>query len=204
MRAWVVGQPGPLESGPLVPVELPDPVPGPGEVRIRVRACGVCRTDLHLVLGELPPRWPHTVPGHEIVGVVDATGPNPGRFRIGDRIGVAWLQGSCGHCRFCRTGREKPVRDRRLHRVGLRRRLRRVGGRAGEYAYRLPDELDEVVAAPLLCAGIVGCRALRRARLPAGGRLLGLYGFGASAQVIAQVAIAQGAEVHVLTRSPEA
>ncbi|AEA27123.1 zinc-dependent alcohol dehydrogenase family protein [Pseudonocardia benzenivorans] len=201
MDAWIVDRPGP--GSPLVRAELPDPQPGPGEVRIRVRACGVCRTDLHLAEGDLPPRRPGTVPGHEIVGTVDALGPGAGRFGIGDRIGVAWLRGTCGRCRFCRTGRENLCPDAAFTGWDA------DGGYAERavvpeaYAYALPAALDDVTAAPLLCAGIVGYRALVRAELPPGGRL-GIYGFGASAHVVAQVAIAQGATVHVLTRSPAA
>ncbi|HEY0575880.1 MAG TPA: zinc-dependent alcohol dehydrogenase family protein [Pseudonocardia sp.] len=203
MRAWVVDRPGPIVEGPLVAVERPDPEPGPGEVRIRVRACGVCRTDLHLALGELPPRRPGTVPGHEIVGVVDALGPGAGRFARGDRIGVAWLRGTCGHCRFCRTGRENLCPDAAFTGWDADGGYAELAVVPEAYAYRLPAALHDVAAAPLLCAGIVGYRALRRAELPPGGRL-GIYGFGASAHLVAQVAIAQGASVHVLTRSAAA
>ncbi|MEJ8278157.1 zinc-dependent alcohol dehydrogenase family protein [Pseudonocardia spirodelae] len=200
MRAWVVDRPGPIGSGPLVAVDRPVPEPAAGEVGVRVLACGVCRTDLHLAEGDLAPRGERVVPGHEIVGEVTGLGPGASRFRPGDRIGAAWLRGTCGSCRFCRAGREN-----------LCPRARFTGWDAdGGYAehavvpeawaYRLPADLDPVTAAPLLCAGIVGYRALRTAELPPGGRL-GIYGFGASAHVVAQVAIAQGARVHVLTRA---
>jgi propanol-preferring alcohol dehydrogenase len=203
MRAWTVARPGPIAGGPLENVERPDPEPGPGEVRVRVRACGVCRTDLHLAEGDVSPRRPATVPGHEVVGVVDGRGPGANRFDLGDRIGIAWLRGTCGRCRWCRTGREN------LCPAAAFTGWDADGGYAEyavvpeAYAYRLPAALDDVHAAPLLCAGIVGYRALRRAELPPGGRL-GLYGFGASAHVVAQVAVAQGAVVHVLTRSRQA
>ena len=203
MRAWVIENPGPIDTGPLRSVELPDPRPGPGEVRIRVGACGVCRTDLHLAEGDLSPRRPRTVPGHEIVGVVDELGPGADRFRIGDRIGVAWLRGTCGRCRWCRSGRENLCPDATFTGWDADGGYAELAVVPEAYAYRLPDALDDVAAAPLLCAGIVGYRALRRAELPPGGRL-GIYGFGASAHVVAQVAIAQGAVVHVLTRSAEA
>lgn len=203
MKVWVVGTPGPIAEGPLVLTERPDPEPGPGEVRIRVGACGVCRTDLHLAEGDLAPHRPGTVPGHEIVGRVDALGTGTHRFAVGDRIGVAWLRSTCGACRFCRRGAEN-----------LCPRARFTGwdadGGYAEYAlvpeafaYLVPPGLDDAEAAPLLCAGIVGYRALKRAELPPGGRL-GIYGFGASAHVVAQVAMAQGATVHVLTRSAAA
>ncbi len=203
MRAWVIENPGPIDTGPLRVVELPDPCPGPGEVRIRVRACGVCRTDLHLAEGDLSPRRPGTVPGHEVVGVVDELGSGADRFGIGDRIGVAWLRGTCGRCRWCRGGRENLCPDATFTGWDADGGYAELAVVPQAYAYRLPDGLDDVAAAPLLCAGIVGYRALRRAELPPGGRL-GIYGFGASAHVVAQVAIAQGAVVHVLTRSAEA
>jgi propanol-preferring alcohol dehydrogenase len=203
MRAWAVVRPGPIDTRPLRPVERPDPEPGPGEVRVRVRACGVCRTDLHLTEGDLPPRRPGTVPGHEIVGVVDARGPGVTRFDLGDRIGIAWLRGTCGRCRWCRTGRENLCPDAAFTGWDADGGYAESAVVPEAFAYRLPAELGDAQAAPLLCAGIVGYRALRRAELPPGGRL-GIYGFGASAHVVAQVAVAQGAVVHVLTRSAHA
>ena len=198
MRAWVVEGPGSLRA-----VERPEPQPGHGEVRVRVAACGVCRTDLHLRDGDLPPRRTATVPGHEVVGVVDALGADTARFAVGDRIGIAWLRGTCGHCRWCRTGRENLCPDATFTGWDVDGGYAEWAVVPEAYAYRLPDDLDDVTAAPLLCAGIVGYRALKRAELPPGGRL-GIYGFGASAHVVAQVAIAQGAAVHVLTRSSQA
>ncbi|GAY07374.1 zinc-dependent alcohol dehydrogenase family protein [Pseudonocardia sp. N23] len=204
MQAWVVDHPGPVAtSSPLRRVQLPEPEPGPGEVRIRVTACGVCRTDLHLAEGDLAPRRDRTVPGHEVVGVVDALGTGTGRFTVGDRIGAAWLRRTCGRCRFCRSGRENLCPDARFTGWDADGGYAELCLVPEAYAYRLPGSLDDVTAAPLLCAGIVGYRALRRAELPPGGRL-GIYGFGASAHVVAQVAIAQGATVHVLTRSAAA
>ena len=202
MRAWVVEQPGPIGTGPLRAVERPVPVPGPGEVRVRVRACGVCRTDLHLAEGDLAPRRPVTVPGHEVVGVVDALGPDAARFAVGDRLGIAWLRGTCGVCRWCRTGRENLCPNATFTGWDADGGYAEYAVVPEAFAYRLPDALGDVEAAPLLCAGIVGYRALRRAELPPGGRL-GIYGFGASAHVVAQVAVAQGATVHVLTRSAQ-
>jgi propanol-preferring alcohol dehydrogenase len=203
MRGWIVDTPGPLESRPLRRVDLPEPEPGPGEVRIRVTACGVCRTDLHLAEGDLQRRRCRTVPGHEIVGTVDACGPGTQRFGYGERIGAAWLRGTCGSCHYCRTGRENLCPSATFTGWDADGGYAELAVVPEAYAYRLPDELDDVHAAPLLCAGIVGYRALRRAKLPPGGRL-GIYGFGASAHVVAQVAIAQGATVHVLTRSEQA
>ena len=203
MRAWVVDSPGPVDAGPLRRVEREPPSAGPGEVRVRVLACGVCRTDLHLAEGDLAPRRPQVVPGHEVVGVVDQVGPGCARFHAGDRIGVPWLAASCGVCRFCAGGRENLCLDPRF--TGWD-----VDGGYAEYcvvreafAYGLPATFDDRSAAPLLCAGIIGYRALRRSQLPPGGRL-GIYGFGGSAHLTAQVAMAEGARVHVLTRSAEA
>jgi propanol-preferring alcohol dehydrogenase len=203
VQAWVVHQPGPIDGGPLRLVERERPAPGPREVRVRVRVCGVCRTDLHLAEGDLPPRRPGVVPGHEVVGVVDALGEQAARFRIGDRIGIAWLRHTCGACAYCRRGDENLCRAPRF--TGWDD----DGGFASHavvdesYAYALPDGFDDDTAAPLLCSGIIGLRALRRSRLPTGGRL-GIYGFGASAHLAAQIALAEGATVHVLTRSEAA
>ncbi len=195
--------PGPAAAGPLVRADRPAPEPGPGEVRVRVSVCGVCRTDLHLAEGDLTPRHPGVVPGHEVVGVVDALGPGAHRFAVGERIGVAWLARTCGACRFCVRGDENLCTDPFF--TGWDR----DGGFAEwttvdeRFAYRLPDGYDDLHVAPLLCAGIIGYRALRRAAVPPGGRL-GIYGFGGSAHITAQVAMAEGVEVHVLTRAPEA
>ncbi len=203
MRAWAVDRPGPIGTGPLVPVERPVPEPGPGELRVAVRACGVCRTDLHVAEGDLPVHRPGVVPGHEIVGVVDALGRGAGRFSPGERIGIAWLRHTDGTCRFCRRGDENLCLDPQFTGWDA------DGGYAEwavvdeRYAYRLPEAFGDQEAAPLLCAGIIGYRALRRAALPAGGRL-GIYGFGASAHIAAQVALHEGATVHVLTRGEEA
>ena len=170
---------------------------------MKVAACGVCRTDLHLAEGDLSPRRHGVVPGHEIVGVVDALGADTSRFALGDRIGIAWLRGTCGRCRWCRSGRENLCPDAAFTGWDADGGYAEYAVVPEAFAYRLPDGLDDIAAAPLLCAGIVGYRALRRAELPPGGRL-GIYGFGASAHLVAQVAIAQGATVHVLTRAAEA
>jgi len=200
VRAWVVHRPGPVATGPLRLVERDRPAPGPGEVLLRVSVCGVCRTDLHLAEGDLPPRRPGVTPGHEVVGTVEATGEGTSRFAPGDRVGVAWLRSTDGVCRFCRRGAENLC-------PGSTYTGWDADGGYAEYtvvpegfAYVLPESWPDEKAAPLLCAGIIGYRALRRAQLPPGGRL-GIYGFGASAHLAAQVALAQGATVHVLTRS---
>lgn len=207
MRAWVVDQPAPMSSGePLRLIERDSPLPGPGQIRVAVSACGVCRTDLHLAEGDLAPARPLVVPGHEIVGRVDAVGPGQERFAIGDRVGIAWLRGTCGACRFCRSGRENLCPSARFTGWNADGGFAELAVVDAAFAYRLPEgpgAPDDVHAAPLLCAGIVGYRAFKRVGLPPGGRL-GIYGFGASAHLVAQVAIAQGATVHILTRSETA
>ncbi|HMK11895.1 MAG TPA: zinc-dependent alcohol dehydrogenase family protein [Acidimicrobiales bacterium] len=200
MRAWAVGSPGSIATHPLEAVERSLPEPGLGEIRVRVNVCGVCRTDLHLAEGDLAPRRRGTVPGHEVVGRVDGLGAGTTRFSLGDRVGIAWLRHTCGVCRFCTRGDENLCIAPRF--TGWDD----DGGYAEhavvdeQYAYALPERYDDDTAAPLLCAGIIGYRALRRAALPSGGRL-GVYGFGASAHIAAQIAMFEGATVHVLTRS---
>ena len=203
MRAWSVHHPGPVADGPLVHGTRPVPVPGADEILVRVDACGLCRTDLHLAEGDLPPRAEGVVPGHQAVGRVVGGGPDATRFEPGERVGIAWLRRTCGSCRWCRRGAEN------LCPASEYTGWHADGGFAeyavvpAAYAYRLPDALDDVAVAPLLCAGIIGYRALRRAELPEGGRL-GLLGFGSSAHITAQVALAQGAEVYVMTRGETA
>jgi propanol-preferring alcohol dehydrogenase len=166
---------------------------------VRVRCCGVCRTDLHLAEGDLPPRRPDVTPGHEVVGTVDALGPGAGRFAVGDRVGVAWLGGTDGRCRFCRRGAENLCLRPTFTGWDVDGGYAEACLVSEEYAYRLPAGLDDEQAAPLLCAGIIGYRALRAAVVPPGGSL-GIYGFGASAHLTAQLALREGLRVHVLTR----
>jgi propanol-preferring alcohol dehydrogenase len=199
MRAWAVETPGPIDSHPLVQIERALPVPGPGQLRLRVVACGVCRTDLHLTEGDLTPRRALVVPGHEIVGVVDELGEGASTVRIGERVGAAWLARTCG---ACLADQENLC----LHPTFTGWDI--DGGYSEfvvvneDFVYRLPEGFNDVEVAPLLCAGIIGFRALRRTELPKGGRL-GIYGFGGSAHLTVQIAIAEGARVHVMTRSPE-
>ncbi len=202
--AWRVTEPGAADLTAAIRLqEVPVPTPGPDELLIRVRVCAVCRTDLHVVQGDLPVHRRGVVPGHEAVGEVVGFGTRASGFAEGDRVGVAWLRRTCGVCRYCARGAENLCP--RSEYTGWDA----DGGYAeyltvpARYAYRLPDGYPDEQVAPLLCAGIIGYRALRRANLPPGGRL-GIYGFGASAHLTAQLAIAQGATVHVLTRSPDA
>ncbi|HZO58352.1 MAG TPA: zinc-dependent alcohol dehydrogenase family protein [Solirubrobacterales bacterium] len=201
----VLTAPGPVESGPLELRDLPVPDPGPGEVLIRVRANGVCRTDLHVVEGELPEPALPLVPGHQIVGVVERCGPGVGAPAPGRRVGVPWLGGTDGTCPYCRAGEEN------LCDAPTFTGYQRDGGYAeyavarADFTLRLPGSYPDLQAAPLLCAGLIGYRALRLADvepLQEIGRL-GLYGFGASAHIVIQVARHLGQEVYVVTRGAE-
>lgn len=203
MYAWRVVRPGPIATGPMDRVEADIPDPRAGEIQVKVSVCGVCRTDLHVAEGDLPVHRPGVVPGHEIVGLVDALGPGSKRFAPGDRVGIAWLRSTCGRCRFCIRGDENLCIDPGFTGWDADGGYAEYAVVPEAYAYRLPDTFDDEHAAPLLCAGIIGYRALRRSNLPEGGRL-GIYGFGASAHIAAQVALAEGAEVHVGTRSKAA
>jgi propanol-preferring alcohol dehydrogenase len=199
VKAWVVDHPVPIDDGPLRRLERDVPEPGPGQVRVRVICCGVCRTDLHLAEGDLPPRREFVTPGHEIVGTVDAVGPAADRFNVGDRVGVPWLGGTDGSCRFCRRGDENLCESPTFTGWDV------DGGYADmciadeSFGYVLPAAISDEHAAPLLCAGIIGYRALLAASVPVGGRL-GIYGFGGSAHLTAQIALHLGMRVHVLTR----
>ena len=196
-------QPGPMASGPLRLVERDVPEPGPGELLIRVLCCGVCRTDLHLAEGDLQPRRPDTTPGHEVVGEVVAAGPGTTRFAVRDRVGAAWLAGTDGSCRYCRRGRENLCPASTYTGWDIDGGYAEYLVAADAYVHHLPAGLTDQEIAPLLCAGIIGYRALHRAQLPPGGTL-GIWGFGGSAHITAQIAIAQGAAVHVFTRAPAA
>ena len=185
-------------AGRLEAAELPRPAPGPGQLRVKVHACGVCRTDLHVVDGDLPdPKLP-IVPGHEIVGTVDALGEGVGSFVVGQRVGVPWLGFSCGTCAYCTTGRENLCGDARYTGYQI------DGGYAdyciadARYSFALPEGYSDSEAAPLLCAGLIGHRAYRMA---GAARRLGVYGFGAAAHIMIQVALWEGREVYGFTRS---
>ncbi len=195
----LVRHPAPIHSRPLEPAEVPAPVPGPGEILVRVRVCAICRTDLHVIEGELPPRRLPLIPGHQVVGLVEALGSGAARFRPGDRVGIAWLRQTCGTCAFCRSGSENLCEASRYtgyHADGGYAELAVV---PEAFAYAIPAAFGDLDAAPLLCAGIIGYRALRRSEVPHGGRL-GLYGFGSSAHVVLQIARHRGSEAFVATR----
>ena len=199
MKAMLLRGIGPIESSPLEAADVPDPLPGPGEIRVKVSACGVCRTDLHVIEGDLPAIRSPIVPGHQIVGRVDRRGAGATRFPAGARVGIAWLRHTCGACSFCEAGREN------LCEAPLFTGYHRDGGFAEyavvpeAFAYGIPETFADAEAAPLLCAGIIGYRALRRADLPPGG-VLALYGFGSSAHIVIQLALSRGHRVAVCTR----
>jgi len=204
MRAWRVRRPGPMDTGPLERVTAEVPRPAPSELLVAVRACGVCRTDLHVTEGDLPVHREHVTPGHEVVGEVLEVGPQASDdFRVGDRVGIAWLRHTCGACTYCRRGDENLCPQSRYTGWDADGGYAEFATVPAAFAHHLPGGYSDAELAPLLCAGIIGYRALMRADLPPGGRL-GLYGFGGSAHITAQVALAQGAEVHVMTRGAEA
>jgi propanol-preferring alcohol dehydrogenase len=197
MHAMVLDAPGRA----LRLATLPRPVPGPGQVLLAVSACGVCRTDLHLVDGELPnPKLP-VIPGHEIVGTVVERGPGVSEHQVGARIGVPWLGGTCGHCGYCASGRENLCAEARFTGYQLDGGYAEYALAEAHFCFALPDRYDDVEAAPLLCAGLIGYRAYR---LVGAARTLGIYGFGAAAHLIAQVAVAQGRKVFAFTRRGDA
>lgn len=192
----------PIESAPLRPADAPEPSPGPRQIRVRVHVCGICRTDLHVIEGDLALVRRPIIPGHQVVGVVDRVGPGCRRFQVGDRVGIAWLRQTDGDCEYCRRG------DENLCPRSSYTGWYEDGGYAElalvreDFAYAIPGALSDDEAAPLLCAGIIGYRALQRSRVPDGGRL-GLFGFGSSAHITLQIALGRGCEVYVSTRGAE-
>ena len=200
MKAQILKRPGPIETNPLQAAELPLPEPEAGEILIRVRVCGACHTDLHIAEGELPPKKSPLVPGHQIVGEVEKTGPGVSRFRPGERVGVTWLYSACGACAYCERGEENLCDAAKF--TGYDR----DGGYAeyvvvpADFAHPLPEGFPDAQAAPLLCAGVIGYRSLRLSGISPGQKL-GLYGFGASAHIAIQVALHRRCAAYVFTRS---
>jgi propanol-preferring alcohol dehydrogenase len=195
----VLDKPAPIETAPLVEREVPTSEPGVGEVLVRVEVCGVCRTDLHVVEGELPPHRQPIIPGHEIVGRVAKLGPRAQRFKAGDRVGVAWLHRTDGTCPYCRAGQENLCDTPRFTGYDDDGGYAEFTLAHEDFVYVLPESLPAATLAPLLCAGIIGYRALRRSEVKPGQRL-GLYGFGASAHIVIQIALHWGCEVYVSSR----
>jgi propanol-preferring alcohol dehydrogenase len=201
MRAMRLGRPAPIETRPLALADRLPPEPGPGELLVRVEVCGVCRTDLHVVEGELPPRRESLIPGHQVVGRVERLGPGVAAPGVGARVGIAWLHRSCGACRFCARGDENLCLAPRFTGWDVDGGYAERAVVPAEFAYELPEALAAEQTAPLLCAGIIGYRAFRRSGAGPGARL-GLWGFGASAHIAIQVARHAGCDVYVFSRAP--
>ncbi len=202
MKAMILRDPRPVTINPLELVDIPVPEPGPHEIRIKVNVCGICHTDLHTVEGELlAPKRP-IIPGHQIVGIIEKLGKGVIRFKEGDRVGIAWLYSTCGKCSFCQGGNENLCNDARFTGYHVDGGYTQYTIVPEDFAYQIPSNFSDREAAPLLCAGIIGYRALRLSEVRHGQRL-GLYGFGASAHIAIQVAIYWGCEVYVFTRSKE-
>lgn len=199
MWAMSLEQPAEVRKRPLHLVDREAPRPGPGELLVEVEVCGVCRTDLHVVEGDLPPHRPAVVPGHQVVGIVRERGSGAARFRVGDRVGVAWLHRSCGRCRFCERGDENLCLDPRFTGWDTDGGYAEFMTAPEDFVYEIPPGASPVEIAPLLCAGIIGYRAYLRSGIEPGGRL-GLYGFGGSAHITIQVARHFGCEVYVFSR----
>jgi propanol-preferring alcohol dehydrogenase len=201
LKAQVLKKNAPIETNPLELIEIPTPVPGNGEILIRVTACGVCHTELDEIEGRLSPRLP-VIPGHEIVGRVAAIGQNAGKFRVGDRVGIAWIFSACGECQFCREGFENLCTNFRATGCDADGGYAEYTLVSGDFVYPIPDNFSDLEAAPLLCAGAIGYRDLKLAGIKPGQRL-GLFGFGASAHIVLQLAVHAGNEVYVFTRGDE-
>ena len=199
MKAMIVGKRAPVESKPLTRVERAIPEPRQGEVLIQVEVCALCRTDLHVIEGELPVHKTPLTPGHQVVGRISKLGPGAARFRAGDRVGVAWLHAACGVCRFCRRGEENLCESPRFTGYDVDGGYAEYIAAPEGFIYPIPSGIPSHQAAPLLCAGIIGYRSLLRSGVQKGEKL-GLYGFGASAHVVIQIAQFWGCEVYVSTR----
>ncbi len=200
MRAMVLTQPKPVSESPLVLREVDEPQPAADEVRVKVTACAVCRTDLHIVEGDLALHRTPVIPGHQVVGRIDRVGEDVSRFRVGQRIGIAWLRHVDGTCELCRRGRENLCPSSRYTGYDADGGYADYAVAPEDFAYELPDGFDDEHVSPLLCAGLIGYRALERAAVPEKGRLL-LVGFGSSARIVLQIALHRGHEVQVVTRS---
>ncbi len=199
MKAMVLSQPAQMDTAPLALVDLPVPEPGPRQVLIRVEVCGVCRTDLHVVEGELPPHREHVVPGHEVVGRIERGGPGAELYAPGTRVGVAWLHRTDGTCPYCRRGDENLCEGPTFTGYDVNGGYAEYLVAPEEFIYPIPEGVSSREAAPFLCAGIIGYRALVRSDVKPG-ELLGLYGFGGSAHIVIQIARHWGCEVYVCTR----
>lgn len=202
MRVMRLHEQGPVENAPLQAEELEMPEPGPGQIRVKVGACGLCHTDLHTVEGDLELHRSPVVPGHQVAGTVESVGEGVTRFAVGDRVGVAWLHQACGSCRYCLRGNENLCENALFTGWDVDGGYAEMMLVGADWAYRLPEGLTDVEATPLLCGGIIGYRAFRLTGAGSGSRL-GLFGFGNSAHITIQVARHLGCEVYVFTRSPD-
>jgi propanol-preferring alcohol dehydrogenase len=205
MKAWITKAPGPVENRPLALAEIPTPTPKNKEVLIRVSACGICRTDLHVVEGDLPVRLQHVVPGHQVLGRIAAFGKDVSGYAVDERVGVAWLHRTCGVCAFCVSRRENLCDRPDFTGWTVNGGYAEYVAAPADFVYRLPQSFSDIQAAPLLCAGIIGYRALRLTELDARlegwmGARLGIYGFGAAGHICIQLARSRGAKVYVATR----
>ena len=204
MKACLLSSPAPVNRRPLKLVEVETPSPASDEVLVKVRACGVCRTDLHVVEGDLPARLPSVIPGHQVVGEIAAMGLEVKSLVVGDRVGIAWLRRTCGVCRFCRQGRENLCERAEFNGWSANGGYAEYVAAPADFVYLLPVGFDDFQAAPLLCAGIIGYRSLRLTGIENwSGARLGIYGFGSAGHVVIQVARARGADVYVCTRNRE-
>jgi len=202
VKAMILDQQADVTDGPLKLREVPIPEPGVGQVRVKVNVCGICRTDLHIVEGDLPPSTRPIIPGHQTVGMVDKIGEQVTILKRGDRVGIAWLQRTCGTCEFCNSGRENLCREGTFSGYHVAGGFAEYALVSERFAYPIPSVFQDEEAAPLLCAGIIGYRALRRSQIQAGQRL-GLYGFGASAHITIQIARHWGCSVYVFSHRDE-
>lgn len=202
MKALILKEPRPIGDKPLAMAEVAKPTPEAKEIRLEILACGICHTDLHIVEGELPSRKLPVIPGHQIVGVVDAVGKKVTRFRVGDKVGVAWLNFTCGKCRFCLQGKENLCEKAQFTGYDVDGGYAEYTVVSEDFAHPIPKGFSDLEAAPLLCAGVIGFRALRLSEIEKGGRL-GLFGFGASAHIVVQIAKYWGCHVYIFTRSEE-
>ena len=206
MNAWLLRKPSPVDERPLELADVPVPIPGDDELLVRVSACGICRTDLHIVEGELPVRRSPMIPGHQIVGRVAAMGSSVADFVLDDRVGIAWLNRTCGKCKYCLSSRENLCEQALFTGWSVNGGYAEYATAPASFTYRIPDAFEDVQAAPLLCAGIIGYRCLRLTGLTErewNGARLGIYGFGAAGHICIQLARSRGAEVYVCTRDRE-
>ncbi len=200
MKAWVLDHQAPIEMNPLAKKNLEIPEPAPGEIRVKVVTCGVCRTDIHIAEGDLPLKQASLVLGHEIVGIVDKLGEGTGRFQLGQRVGIAWLHKACGACKFCQSDRENLCPEAMFTGWDVNGGFAQYTTVHEDFAFELIDSLSFEALAPMMCPGIAGYRTYRLTEVKPG-ETLGLYGYGPTASYVLQVARAQGVKVFVVTRS---